>query len=194
MREQLGGRVAGRAARLGRLADGLDAVRARRGVRRACRTRSALAPWACASAQAITSSGSENAVALLGQPVGPEQPLARSRAARSRDQLPPARARRAARELARAESVLGGAGAPVLAQPGEVDVLLALARLDRGDLGGAEAAVAVLGHVLDDLRPPRSRTRAITSRGTPSSSAMPFVGVSHSTPSERVSSARRWAW
>ena len=46
-------------------------------------------------------------------------------------------------QLAVAEPVLGGAGAPVLAQPGEIDVLLALARLDRRHLGGVEAAAAL---------------------------------------------------
>ena len=57
-------------------------------------------------------------------------------------------------QLAAAEPVLGGAGAPVLAQPDEVDVLLALARLDRRDLGGVEAAAALAGELLDHLRPP----------------------------------------
>lgn len=42
---------------------------------------------------------------------------------------------------------------------------------------------------------PRRREKARSARsGTPAISAMPFTGASHSTPSERESSERRWAW
>ena len=57
-------------------------------------------------------------------------------------------------QLAAAEPEFGGAGAPVVAQPGEVDVLLALARLVRRQLRGVEAAVALTSEFLDDLNSP----------------------------------------
>ena len=129
----------------------------------------------------------------LGKPVGAEQPL------RDLEQLA-ARSARAggARpssvELARAEAVLGGAGAPLLAQPGEVDVLLAVAGLERRDLGGLEAAVPLLVHVLDDLRPPGRELVDHLARHALSGRPAPCAACSHSTPSERESSARRCAW
>ena len=55
---------------------------------------------------------------------------------------------------ARPSAVFGGAGAPVLAQPDQVDVLLAVAGVERGDLASPEAARAALVHVLDHLRSP----------------------------------------
>ncbi len=40
----------------------------------------------------------------------------------------------------------------------------------------------------------REENSASTSSGTPAISAMPLTGSAHSTPSDRVSSARRLAW
>ena len=80
------------------------------------------------------------------------------------------------RELRPSESVLGGAGAPVLAQPRQVDVLLAVARLDRGDLGGVEARrCPARSRSLDAPAPAASRTRATTAAGTPAISAIPLL-------------------
>ena len=92
-------------------------------------------------------------------------------------------ARRAARCSSRAaEAVLGGARAPVLAQPRQVDVLLALARLERRDLGGVEAARCRARPCCSTTCARRVENSRITSRGTPASSAIPLYGVSHSTP------------
>ena len=57
-------------------------------------------------------------------------------------------------ELCLPESVLGGARGPVPPQLGKVDVLLAVAGLDRGGLSRIEPARRLLVHALDDLRPP----------------------------------------
>ena len=81
------------------------------------RTRSAVAPprWACA--QAITASGSENAVCFSVRPCGPSiRPAIRSSS--SRDGSSSETRPRSAGEFACAESVLGGPCAPVLAQRG----------------------------------------------------------------------------
>ena len=50
--------------------------------------------------------------------------------------------------------MLGSAGAPILAQPREFDVLLAFARLHRRELSRVKAAATLAGKFLDHLRPP----------------------------------------
>ena len=50
--------------------------------------------------------------------------------------------------------MLGCAGPPVLTQRDEVDVLLSFTRLHRRDLSGVEAATALPGELLHDLRSP----------------------------------------
>src|SRR5919109_1365898 len=57
-------------------------------------------------------------------------------------------------QLAAAEPMLCGAGAPVLAQPHEVDVLLAFTRLNRRELSRVEAPATLARELLDHLRPP----------------------------------------
>src|SRR5919109_2875384 len=57
-------------------------------------------------------------------------------------------------QLAAAEPVLCGAGAPVLAQPNEVALLLAFARLNRRELSRVEAAATLARELFDHLRPP----------------------------------------
>ena len=48
------------------------------------------------------------------------------------------------RDFGSTQAVLGRAAAPVLAELLEVDVLLAVARVERGDLGSPEAARSAL--------------------------------------------------
>ena len=57
-------------------------------------------------------------------------------------------------ELTLAESVLGRACQPLLAQPRQVDLLLRLAGRERGDAGGGEAVCAECLHVLEQRLPP----------------------------------------
>ena len=92
-----------------------------------------------------------------------------------------------------AEAVLGGAGAPVLAQLGR-GRRAPCARGSRAPRPGRRSSRRRRARVLDDLRAAASRTRGSRARGTCLSSAMPLRGSSHSTPSVRVSSARRCAW
>ncbi len=85
---------------------------------------------------------------------------------------------RAAPQLARAEAVLGGAGAPVLSQPGEVDVLLALARLDGRDLRRVEAAAAAARSSCSTTCARRVENSRSRSRGTPPQLGQPLVRLS----------------
>src|SRR5262249_34874282 len=78
---------------------------------------------------------------LLGQPLGAEHVLGEREQLAGR-QLVPAGATEDVAELALAEAVLSGAGAPVLPQLGHVDVLLALARHVRRELRGVVTTVA----------------------------------------------------
>ncbi len=89
---------------------------------------------------------------LLGQPLGAEHPLCYPQELRRRRLRPPPAAEERP-QLAPAEAVLGRAGAPVLAEACKIDVLLALAGVDGGDLGGVEADGAALAETLDDLKP-----------------------------------------
>src|SRR6266540_4078623 len=87
---------------------------------------------------------------LLGQPLGAEQPPG------EREQFRPCElAARVAveerRELGAAEPVLRRSRPPILAQVDEVDVLLAVARLQGGHAAGVEAGRSALGEVLEHL-------------------------------------------
>ena len=81
-----------------------------------------------------------------------------------RRELAVARAVEESVELVLAESMLGGARAPVLAQLAEVDVLLAIASLDGGDAEPRRSRYLVLVHALYDLRPPGRELRDHASR------------------------------
>src|SRR5262249_18389026 len=86
---------------------------------------------------------------LLGQSGGTKHPIRELEELITR-RLPRGCAAKQRSQFSLAESVLGSTGAPVLAKPSEVDVLLALARLVRRQLRGVVAAVS---RGLNDLRP-----------------------------------------
>ena len=70
-------------------------------------------------------------------------------------------------QLARPEAVFGCPRSPVLTQPHEVDLLLALSCLDRRELGRVEAALAAAGELLLDLDPPRRELADHAARHVP---------------------------
>lgn len=97
--------------------------------------------------------GRGEGASLLGQPFGAKHVLGEGDQL-GRARLAVGRAVKEPLELLLAEVVLGGAGAPLLCESREVELLLPLAARHRRHLGGVEAGCGLLGHVLDDLRPP----------------------------------------
>jgi len=135
--DQFAGGVAGGPARLGRLADRLDALHAREAGGEPADT-------LCARPLRVRLRPGHHQVwigercRVLGEPVRGEQAVGDlEQLARTR--LPPLDPVQERVKLGIAEAVLGGAGVPFLAQAGEVDVFLAVARVQGGDLGGPEA-------------------------------------------------------
>ena len=131
---------------------------------------------------------------LLGEALRAEHPAGdlaavRRATARSSEARPRSRG-----EFAAAEAVLGGARAPILAQRGQVEVLLSFAGLERRDLGRVEAVLPPRASSLDRPALRRVENSRITARGTLRELGHALAWLSHSTPSVRVSSARSCAW
>ena len=160
--------------------DDVVALRATR--RRAPRARRRVAPSACASANACSTSRRSNVLALAGQPVSPASRSA-IRATSSCASSGPLGAVQQLVELAPVEAVLGGPRPPLAraADPPARRSPCACAspaprsappRVDRSPAPASCATISAR----------RCEKCSISSRGTPTTSAEPFATVVHSQP------------
>ena len=101
----------------------------------------------------MTASVPVNVVRVPVRPSGPASRAATSASSRSSSSRGTRPAEQAL-QLASAEAVLGRPRPPLQPHPRQVDRLLAVARLERGDLGGVEARAAPPLQVVEHLRAP----------------------------------------